>query len=90
MSKIVVIGMPIALTFSRSTSIRYCGTPVVNVVETPLQLRPPAGGRDHVLGRRRQAVERAAGAVLQVELEAAGRAHSLDRRRVETDHDAVA
>jgi hypothetical protein len=34
-SKMVLIGMPSARAFSRSTSVRYCGTAVVKVVETP-------------------------------------------------------
>ena len=34
-SKIVVIGTPSAFAFSRSTSMLYCGTPVLKVVDTP-------------------------------------------------------
>ena len=34
-SKMTLIGMPSARALSRSTSMRYCGTAVVKVVDTP-------------------------------------------------------
>ena len=75
-SKMLVIGTPSAFAFSRSTSMLYCGTPVLKVVDTPASSGRWLAAWIDPLGRLGKALQAAAGAVLEVELEAAGGAQA--------------
>ena len=66
-SKIAAIGTPSAFALSRSTSMRYCGTSVLNVVDTPASSgRLPAASITRWAAPA-TAGPAAAGAVLQVD-----------------------